>query len=211
MSDPDAARERHDAVEAAREANALRRVWAAIVEHLDPDQHEIATKIIWDAAVDAGLAERVPYDSKRYGVDIEAEPGDLVPVLTPLGTKLRRPPASHLVPLARGETGSTVRCDMRRGPCACGAWHDEREAVRDDRRPRCAQTLATINLPTEPGVDYLRALWLAHVIRDHGQEADALPDGSVRATCAVLLPDNTWTKETVILRSAREVRDWLGY
>jgi hypothetical protein len=62
-----------------------------------------------------------------------------------------------------------------------------------------------------PDADYVRACELARMIRDHGHEADALADGSVRATCWVLLRDGTWTTETTSLRGVNDVRNWLGY
>lgn len=31
------------------------------------------------------------------------------------------------LPMDSKQTNAGVRCDMKRGPCACGAWHDDKD------------------------------------------------------------------------------------
>ena len=76
------------------EQDALRRVWQTVAEALSEWTEEIDAESICDAAIDAGLMERVEYDPEQHP-ETDADEGDMIYVFTPLGHRLAGLPAGQ--------------------------------------------------------------------------------------------------------------------
>src|SRR3990167_2761168 len=69
------------------ERDALRTVWQTVAEALSEWTEEIDAESICDAAIAAGLMERIEYDPEQHP-DTDADEGDMIYRFTPLGQRL---------------------------------------------------------------------------------------------------------------------------
>ena len=85
------------------ERDALRTVWHTVADALREWTEEIDAEEIRDAAIAAGLMERVEYDPAQHP-DTDADEGDMIYRFTPLGHRLAALPAGQPdAPAAGGE------------------------------------------------------------------------------------------------------------
>lgn len=75
------------------ERDALAAVWRTVCDDLAEWTQELDAEPVLDAAVAAGLYERVLYDPAIHGDEVDAEADeDFIYVLTPLGRRLAATP-----------------------------------------------------------------------------------------------------------------------